>query len=216
MNKMTFVLAVAAASIPPLSSSLATSIPTPIQHVSTGSNTVGQYSIGNPSYPGNPFNVQFPNPVGAGNCVILCIANPYSSRRTITITDGKNTWPSRSYGIQRSHAERHSCSESDADTNTSTDTNTNINTNTSPPSRELATLQVFRTSDHGRLCRHWSLDISAFNAVAVPVFSKKHVGYLPFSSSPRFSWNAALMSAMWVKACGKLPKCSPEGPSSSG
>jgi hypothetical protein len=93
MNKMIFVLAVATASIPPLSSSLATSIPTPIQHVSTGSNTVGQYSIGNPSYPGNPFNVQFPNPVGAGNCVILCIANPYSSRRTITITDGKNTWP---------------------------------------------------------------------------------------------------------------------------
>ena len=42
------------------------------------------------------------------------------------------------------------------------------------------------------------------------------LNYLPFSSSPRFSWNAALMSAMWVKACGKLPKCSPEGPSSSG
>ena len=126
----------------------------------------------------------------------------------------------RSYGIQRSNAERYSYSYSysdpDNDADSNTDTNANTNASASPPSRELATLQVFRTSDHGRLCRHWSLDISAFNAVAVPVFSKKHVGYLPFSSSPRFSWNAALMSAMWVKACGKLPKCSPEGPSSSG
>jgi hypothetical protein len=67
--------------------------PTLVQHVSTGSNTVAQYTIGNPSHPGNPFSVQFPNPVGAGNCLILCIANPYSSRRTITITDGLNTWP---------------------------------------------------------------------------------------------------------------------------
>jgi hypothetical protein len=67
--------------------------PTLVQHVNTGSNTVAQYTIGNPSHPGNPFSVQFPNPVGAGNCLILCIANPYSSRRTITITDGLNTWP---------------------------------------------------------------------------------------------------------------------------
>jgi hypothetical protein len=86
----------------------------------------------------------------------------------------------RSYGIQRSHAERHSCSESDADSNSDTDTNINTNTNTSPPSRELATLQVFRTSDHGRLCRHWSLDISAFNAVAVPVFLKEAHWLLTF------------------------------------
>jgi hypothetical protein len=78
-----------------VSSSQADSTPTPtlVQHVNTGANTVAQYSIGNASHPGNPFNVQFPNPVGAGNCLILCIANPYSSRRTITITDGRNTWP---------------------------------------------------------------------------------------------------------------------------
>ena len=65
-----------------------------IQHVSTASNTVAQYPIGNASYPGNAFNVQFPNPVGAGNCILLYVANPYSYSRTITITDGLNTWPS--------------------------------------------------------------------------------------------------------------------------
>ena len=59
------------------------------------------------------------------------------------------------------------------------------------------------------------------NLLAVSVirqdgFAKLVSNYLPFSSSPRFTWNAALMSAMWVKACGKLPKCSLEGPSSSG
>jgi hypothetical protein len=87
----------------------------------------------------------------------------------------------RSYGIQRSHAERYSYSESDpdsdADSNSGTDT---TNTPASPPSRELATLLVFRTSDHGRLCRHWSLDISAFNAVAVPVFLKEARWLLTF------------------------------------
>src|ERR1700737_3823980 len=76
-----------------ISQAAPTPTPTPIKHVNTASNTVAQYTIGNPSYPGNPFNVQFPNPVGAGNCIILYIANPYSSRRTIVITDGLNTWP---------------------------------------------------------------------------------------------------------------------------
>jgi hypothetical protein len=55
---------------------------------------------------------------------------------------------SRSYGIQRSHAERYSYSysdlDSDADSNSDTDTtNTNTNTSASPPSGELATPQGF-------------------------------------------------------------------------
>ena len=58
----------------------------------------------------------------------------------------------RSYGIQRSHAERYSYSESDLDSDadsnsdtdtTNTNTNTNTNTSASPPSGELATPQGF-------------------------------------------------------------------------
>jgi hypothetical protein len=97
MKRTILILIAVVALITTVTSSQAapTPIPTPapIQHVNTASNTVAQYIIGNPSYPGNPFNVQFPNPVGAGNCIILYIANPYSSRRTITVTDGLNTWP---------------------------------------------------------------------------------------------------------------------------
>jgi hypothetical protein len=44
----------------------------------------------------------------------------------------------------------------------------------------------------------------------------KKGSYLPLSSRLRFNWNAALISDMWVNACGKLPRCSPDGPSSSG
>ena len=35
------------------------------------------------------------------------------------------------------------------------------------------------------------------------------------SSNRRFNSNAALINAKWVKACGKLPRCSPEGLNSS-
>ena len=37
----------------------------------------------------------------------------------------------------------------------------------------------------------------------------------PFSSSRRFSSNAALINAKCVNACGKLPRCSPDGLNSS-
>ena len=37
----------------------------------------------------------------------------------------------------------------------------------------------------------------------------------PFSSSRRFSSNAALINAKCVNACGKLPRCSPAGLNSS-
>jgi hypothetical protein len=37
----------------------------------------------------------------------------------------------------------------------------------------------------------------------------------PFSSSRRFSSKAALINAKCVNACGKLPRCSPDGLNSS-
>ena len=38
---------------------------------------------------------------------------------------------------------------------------------------------------------------------------------LPFSSSRRFNSNAALINPKCVNACGKLPRCSPDGLNSS-
>jgi len=78
----------------------ATSTPTPapyrtptiVQHVSSASNNDVEYNVGT-GESGNPFYINLPNPAQAGNCLILSFSNPYSSSRTMSITDNKgNTW----------------------------------------------------------------------------------------------------------------------------
>src|SRR5262249_49913630 len=67
---------------------LATSpgVPTLIQHVASSTNPVG---IG---IAGNNFKIPLPNPVGAGNALILGITYPSGNSPTITDNNG-NAWP---------------------------------------------------------------------------------------------------------------------------
>jgi hypothetical protein len=69
-------------------------IATPIlvQHVSTASDVVGTGYWAN-ARPGNPYYLHLPNLAGAGNCLILGLSCPYSSGRTVAVTDDQgNTW----------------------------------------------------------------------------------------------------------------------------
>ena len=60
--------------------------PALIQHVSSSANPVG---VG---ISGNAFKFRMPNPIGAGNCLVLGITYPNGSTPTITDNNG-NTWP---------------------------------------------------------------------------------------------------------------------------
>jgi hypothetical protein len=66
--------------------------PTLIQHLSTASDVVGTGYWAN-AKPGSPYFLHLPNLTGAGNCLILGLSCPYSSSRTVTVTDDKgNAW----------------------------------------------------------------------------------------------------------------------------
>ena len=66
--------------------------PTLVQHISTASDVVGTGYWGN-ARPGSPYYLHLPNLAGAGNCLILGLSCPYSSGRTIAVTDDQgNTW----------------------------------------------------------------------------------------------------------------------------
>jgi hypothetical protein len=61
--------------------------PTLVQHLSSSAESTGRP-------PGNAFKFTLPNPVLAGNCLILGITYQWSAARTVAITDSNgNTWP---------------------------------------------------------------------------------------------------------------------------
>ena len=62
--------------------------PTLSQHISSSTNPIG---IGNP---GNAYQFTLPNPVGAGNCLILGLSYAWSEDRTVSVSDNNgNRWP---------------------------------------------------------------------------------------------------------------------------
>jgi uncharacterized repeat protein (TIGR01451 family) len=63
--------------------------PTLVQHVASSANPLGVGLGGGPA-----FNMPLPNPVRAGNCLILGVSYAWSVTRTVAITDNNgNTWP---------------------------------------------------------------------------------------------------------------------------
>jgi hypothetical protein len=63
--------------------------PTLVQHVASSANPLGIGLGGGPV-----FNMPLPNPVRAGNCLILGVSYAWSATRTVAITDNNgNTWP---------------------------------------------------------------------------------------------------------------------------
>lgn len=59
-----------------------------VQHVASSVNPVGQ------GEPGNDYRFTLPNPVGAGNTLILALSYGYSASRTVSVTDSAgNAWP---------------------------------------------------------------------------------------------------------------------------
>jgi hypothetical protein len=66
--------------------------PVLVQHISTASDVIGPGYWAN-AKPGNPYYLHLPNLTGAGNCLVLGVSYPYSSNRTVSVTDDKNdTW----------------------------------------------------------------------------------------------------------------------------
>ena len=64
-------------------------VPTLLQHLASSANPEG---IG---IPGNAFTVNLPNPVRAGNCLVLGITYPFAAGRAVTVADNnRNAWPS--------------------------------------------------------------------------------------------------------------------------
>ncbi|PWU18888.1 MAG: hypothetical protein C5B49_06500 [Bdellovibrio sp.] len=60
--------------------------PTLIQHVASSTNPIGL------GIPGNNFKIPLPNPIGAGDCLVLGISYPHGSSPVITDSNG-NIWP---------------------------------------------------------------------------------------------------------------------------
>ena len=76
----------ATATTPPV---LVAGTPTLVQHIASSTNPIG--ISGNA---GNNFRFSLPNPVGAGNCLVLGISYGWSASRTVSITDDNgNVWP---------------------------------------------------------------------------------------------------------------------------
>ena len=62
--------------------------PTLSQHISSSTNPEGL------GIPGNAYQFALPNPVGAGNCLILGLSYAWSESRTVFVSDNNgNTWP---------------------------------------------------------------------------------------------------------------------------